>query len=162
MSTGSLTSGKKYQRDLLQLCEILEGGDPDTLRCLYKEYSTRRRHRGAHIWTIGAIFIPLSVSGAAVLNPGIPGRTPAMALVSIALIWVWFYISDTLRHRIDSILTVCAALETVMLRRESPLEIRGLEGLHREQGLTLGRLRVVIAVAITTVWGIVAAVDFLC
>jgi hypothetical protein len=45
---------------------------------------------------------------------------------------------------------------------ESPLEIRGLEGVHRKQGLLLGRLRVVIAVVITTVWLIVAAVDFLC
>jgi hypothetical protein len=61
MSTGNLTSGNKYQHDFLQLCKILEGGDPDTLRCLYKEYSTRRRHRGAQIWTIGTIFIPLSV-----------------------------------------------------------------------------------------------------
>ena len=162
MSTGSLTSGEKYPHDLLQLCGILEGGDPDTLRCLYKEYSTRRRNRGAHIWTIGAIFIPLSVSGAAALHPGIPGRTSAMAAVSIVLIWIWFCISETLRHRIDSVLTVCAALETVMLRRESPLGIRGLEGLHRKQGILLGRLRVVIVVVITTVWLIVAAVDFLC
>jgi hypothetical protein len=161
MSTGSLTSGNKYQHDLLQLREILKGGDPDTLRCLYKEYSTRRQHRGASIWTIGAIFIPLSVSGAAALNPEIPGRTSAMAAVSIVLIWIWFCISETLRHRIDSVLTVCVALEAVMLRRELPLEIRGLEGLHRKQGLLLGRLRVVIAVVITTVWLIVAAVDFL-
>jgi hypothetical protein len=157
MSSGSPTDEEKHHHDLLQLCEILEAGDSDTLRCLYEEYSTRRRHRGAHIWTIGAIFIPLSVSGAAALNPGMPGRTLAVAAVSIVLIWIWFCISETLRHRIDSVLTVCAALETVMLKREPPLNIRGLEGLHRRQGTLLGHLRVIIAVIITIVWLIVAA-----
>jgi hypothetical protein len=128
---------------------------------LYRVYSARRQHRGAHIWTIGAIFIPLAVSGAAALNPGMPGRTLAVAVVSIVLIWIWFCISETLRHRIDSVLTVCAALETVMLKREAPLNVRGLERLHRGQGLLLGHLRATIAVIITTVWLIVAVVDFL-
>jgi len=147
---------KGKQEDILRLCKELEGREPEDLRCLYTEYSMRRRNRGAHIWIIAAVFIPLSISGAAALDSEQPGRTIAMAIASILLILAWVLFSKVLRDRCNSALAVCAALETTMLKRETPFNGRGLEELPRGDCLTLRCLRHAFAALITTGWILLA------
>ena len=138
--------------------ELNQCEKPEVLQCLYEEYSTRRRTRGAHIWTIAAIFIPLSISGVVALEGKELGRTFAIAIGSDILIWIWFALSEVFRRRCDTARAVCAAIEVAMLKRESPIlersldTQRGLEGVLKQSGLSLGQLRLIIPIVFTLFW----------
>jgi hypothetical protein len=146
---------KTLKYDLDQVRKALEGQDTENLRCLYTEYSARMRNRGAQIWIIGSVFIPLSISGVALGLTGIR-HILAVAFFSIALIWTWFFISLALRNGFERALVICATIETVMLNRQLPLSRRGLDDLivplQKEKGVRLRHIRLVISFAITVMW----------
>jgi len=148
---------KTLKYDLDQVRKALEGQDQNTenLRCLYTEYSARMRNRGAQIWIIGSVFIPLSISGVALGLTDIR-HILAVALFSIALIWTWFFISLALRNGFERALAICATIETVMLKGQLPLSRRGLDdlivSLQKEKGVRLRHIRLAIPFVITVMW----------
>ena len=76
-----------------------EAGDK-WLSTLYTSYLTRMLSDNGRIWSIGAIFIPLSLSAFAAY-PAISAPTPfklwVLASASSALIWCWLFIAEN--HR---------------------------------------------------------------
>ncbi len=160
------TATKTPQFDSSRLREAFDrcSDSGDTLRCLYTEYSERMRNRGAHIWTTAAVFIPLSLSGVVVVRGETAGP---LALSSSLLIWAWVVISELMRAELARRRSVCAALETAMLKLETPLGQYGLTELltpgERRRGFivlerftrrfsTLRAVRVAIAGAVTLFW----------
>ena len=142
----------KYDLDQVRKAE---GQDAENLRCLYTEYSARMRNRGTHIWIIGSVFIPLSISGVALDLTDIR-HILAVAFFSIALIWTWFFISLALRNGFERALAICATIETVMLNRQLPLSRRGLDDLivplQKGKGVRLRHIRLAIPFVITVMW----------
>jgi hypothetical protein len=139
--------------DLVYLRRSLEGQDPALLLALLNEYGQRWKHSSNQIWSIGVIFIPLSLSGV-VVAPGNPARTLGLALFSIILIWIWYWISQSLRSRLDQDWVVYAALESSLLKLDPPKLTRGLAELvpRNSYFFSVRKLRVLIAIAITLAW----------
>jgi hypothetical protein len=139
--------------ELTQLKNILEGQEHDLLLALLNEYGQRWKHSGNQIWSIGVIFIPLSLSGI-VVAPGGVGRTCAIAFFSAVLIWIWYWIGQSLRSRLDQDWAVYAAIESVLLKLDPPRLNHGLTDLVPRVGfaIPIRRLRLVIAITITAAW----------
>jgi MFS family permease len=135
----------------------------ETLRCLYAEYSERMRNRGAHIWIIGAVFIPLSFAG---IVTGIdnPWQTAFIAVFSAGVIWAWVLISESMRVAYERHRAVCEILESAMLKQELSLDGKTLsdllEPLHKERWPRLHIIRPGIAVVVTVMWVLVAVASF--
>jgi hypothetical protein len=150
----------KYE--LAKVRKAVEGHDSEDLRCLYTEYSARMRTRGTQIWNIGAVFIPLSISGIAFLNDD-PNRTLAVAVFSTLMIWIWFTLSTALRDGFEQARVICATLETVILNVETPLCRKGLEELivhpQRRVWPRLRHIRLAIPIVITAIWLIVVVLS---
>ena len=153
----------KYD-DLKEVFTIIRNQEPENLRCLYDEHSARMRHSGSQIWIIGTIFIRLSLSGM-IFGLNDPTRVIPVAVFSIILIWIWYYISKAIRVSLDKDLAVCAALETVLLNRGIPMVRSGLSELvgmkYKFRGFSLWRIRYMIALLVTLVWITLAFVSLL-
>ena len=164
---GELKVSKSKERrpryNLEPLLEKLKGQAAETLRCLYEEHSERMRHSGSHIWIIGSVFIPLSLSGI-VLDLTNSYRAISVACFSIFLIWTWYLISARIRDALDRDLAVCAAIETILLDLEARSAENGLAGLvialRKRRAPHLYRIRLAIPLAITMGWLIVAGLSF--
>lgn len=139
--------------ELVNLRRALEGQDPDLLLALLSEYGERWKHSANQIWSIGVIFIPLSLSGIVVVL-GRSARTLGIAIFSTVLIWIWYCISQSIRSRYEQDWAVYAAIESALLKLDPPRLSRGLVELVPRTGfwLSVRRLRVMIAVAITLAW----------
>lgn len=138
---------------LVHLRRALEGQDSDLLLALLDEYGQRWKHSATQIWSIGVIFIPLSLSGV-VVPFGSPIRTSGIAFFSIVLIWIWYWISQSIRSRLDQDWTVYAAIESILLKLD-PLRLnRGLVELVPRTGylFSVRKLRILIAITITLAW----------
>lgn len=139
--------------ELVQLRRALEGQDPDLLLVLLSEYGLRWKHSASQIWSIGVIFIPLSLSGVVVVLGGTV-RTLGIALFSAVLIWIWYWISQSIRSRLDQDWAVYATLESILLKLDPPRLKRGLVELVPRTGyfFSVRRLRLLIAITITLAW----------
>ncbi len=115
--------------ELDKILKALEKKGKGTLRYLYAEYTERARNKGAHIWIIAALFIPLSISGVVALENDEPCRTIWIASASIAMIWIWFFLSEALRNKLDRDLQVRNMLEAMILGLETPLTWKDLAEL---------------------------------
>jgi hypothetical protein len=73
----------------------------ENMRCLYNEYATRARNKGAHIWITAAIFIPASLSGVALLGENPSPRSIWIPVVSIFLILTWHCLSEAWKTRLE-------------------------------------------------------------
>jgi hypothetical protein len=144
--------------DLPELRAVIKDKPRELLLALHTEYGERWKHDSNQIWTIGLVFIPLSLSGIAVSSRG-AWQTVAIAVFSSLLIWIWYWISQRLRARLDQEWAVYSALESELLGLEPPRLMHGLTELVQADSVTLfslRRLRLVIAITITAAWLIVA------
>lgn len=144
---------------LPELRAALKGQPRELLIALHAEYGERWKHDSNQIWTIGLVFIPLSLSGIAVAPLG-SWQTIAIAIFSSILIWIWYGISQGLRARLDQEWAVYSVLESELLALEPPRFRYGLAELVPASSttfLSLRRLRLIIATTITAAWMIVAA-----
>lgn len=116
-------SGKKLR-------ELLAKQEEGTLRALYAEYTAKARHTGSLVWVIGAVFIPLSLSGLA-LTLQIEGLIARVAVtcLSATLILLWLFISEVLHARFKRDATIRAVVESHMVGRADSPFTRGLEDL---------------------------------
>lgn len=156
---------KKTEVILEDLYNELKGQDPKTLAILYNEYSTRMRHSGSHIWIVGSVFIPLSLSGIAIGLDN-PFQTMGIAAFSIFLIWIWYSLSHRMRSLLERDLRICAVIEKVMLNSEKKMEKLGLPELmivqsSRKRGKGLRKIRLIIPVGISIGWIIVSVISFI-
>lgn len=147
---------------LAELRRVLAGQDPELLLPLLTEYGQRWKHDSNQIWSIGVIFIPLSLSGVLVA-PGNNVRTLTVAFFSIVLIWIWYGISQGLRSRLDQAWVVYATIESALFKLDPPKINHGLTELVPRTGsaFSLRRLRLLIAIAITAAWLLVTISAFL-
>ena len=136
-----------------ELEKALEGQNLELLLTLLDEYGQRWKHSATQIWSIGVIFIPLSLSGVVVPH-GSPAHTFGIAFFSIVLIWIWYWISQSIRSRLDQDWAVYAAIESVLLKLDPPRLNRGLVELVPRKGylFSVRKPRIVIAVVITFAW----------
>jgi hypothetical protein len=140
--------------DLSELLRVLKGKPKEILLPLLSEYANRWRHHGNQIWSTGAVFIPLSLSGVA-LGVGDPYRTLAVAIFSIILIWLWYAISLRLRADMEQNWQVYAAIESTLLKIVPPLRERGIEELlasKKQTRLKIKRIRLLVPLIITVAW----------
>lgn len=149
--------------NLSELRSTLERQDPKVLLALLSQYSERWHHNSTQIWSTGSIFVPLSLSGIA-LGFDDRYRTVAVALFSIVLIWIWYFISERLRRIIDRNWQVYATIETVLLKLDPPRLNYGLDELiprQRQREFHLRRVRFFIPVVITIAWLFAVILSFL-
>jgi hypothetical protein len=135
------------------LSETLKGKDTVVLVALLDEYGQRWKHSATQIWSISVIFIPLSLSGVAV-DLGDRERTLGIAFFSSALIWIWYWLSQSIRSRYDQDWAVYAAIESTLLGLDPPRLNRGLVEFVPRIGYTFSvrRLRLLIAMTVTVAW----------
>ena len=149
--------------DLSELLGVLRGKPKEILLPLLSEYASRWRHHGNQIWSTGAVFIPLSLSGVA-LGVGDPYRTLAVAIFSIILIWLWYAISMRLRADIERNWQVYAAIESTILKIEPPLRKLGIDELvpsKRQTRLKIKAIRFFIPLIITIAWCFTVVLAFI-
>lgn len=145
-------------KNLNDLLKKLKNLDRDILIAIHSEFGDRWKHTGNQIWTIGSIFIPLSLSGIAL---GLDNfyRTCAVALFSITLIWIWYLISLALRKTVDSNWMSFSLLEFALLDLTPPITKYGIDDLinkivpsSQKVKISVRKLRIVIALTITLIW----------
>lgn len=143
------------------LVTALKKKDRHTLETLLVIYSERLLHHSNQLWSIGAVFIPLSLSGVA-LGLGSPTQTMLVGAFSITLIWIWYLISLNLRDAIDQTYIICGSIETVLLSLNPPQVKRGLYELIPRKSLTrLKNVRSFIPIIVTFGWLVVIMFSFL-
>lgn len=135
------------------LSEILSEKDPNLLLALLDEYGQRWKHSANQIWSISVIFIPLSLSGVAV-DLGDAVRTLGIAFFSSALIWIWYWLSQSIRSRYDQDWIVYAAIESALLKLDPPRLNRGLVEFVPRIGYSFSvrKIRLLIALTVTSAW----------
>jgi hypothetical protein len=136
-----------------QLRRVLGEQEALLLLALLDEYGQRWRHSATQIWSIGVIFIPLSLSGV-VITTGNTIRSYGIAVFSVVLIWIWYWISQSIRSRLDQDWSVYAAIESSLLKLEPPRLKRGLVELAPRTNylFSIRKLRLMIAIVITLAW----------
>jgi hypothetical protein len=103
--------------------------------------------------TIGSIFIPLSLSGTPFVFQD-QFQTIAIALSSITLIRIRFFISNRLSQLTERDRKVYGLIEAVLLKRKI-LESKGIAEMFENEKVksnSIQRLRQSIALVITVVW----------
>jgi hypothetical protein len=137
-----------------ELLKTLEGKDTDVLLPLLSEYAERWRHSNNQMWSTGAVFIPLSLSGVA-LGVGDKYRTLFIAIFSVILIWIWYLITARLRSLIDNDWQVYAAIESTILKLNPPYLKRGLGEIvlsQTKKPASIRRIRLLIPMIVTGAW----------
>jgi hypothetical protein len=153
----------KYETE--KVLAAIKNKKADTLQNLHSEYSARMRYGGAMIWQIGSIFIPLSLSGIILGLDNFP-RVLAVGCFSVFLIWVWYFLSETIDNSLERDLAICGAIETALLSlEEKPLK-RGLNDLIKQSDkikvLRLRTIRLLLPILITLGWvGVVVLAYFI-
>lgn len=145
-------------KDLNDLLNKLKNLDRDILIAMHSELGDRWKHSGNQIWTIGSIFIPLSLSGI-VLGLDNFYRTCAIALFSITLIWIWYLISLALRKTVDRNWMAFSLFEFALLDLTPPVTKYGIDDLiikivptSPKVKISVRKLRIVIPLTITLIW----------
>lgn len=136
------------------LLKIFENKDEAILLALLSEYGERWRHSNNQMWSIGAVFIPLSLSGI-VLGLDDKYKTLGVAIFSIILIWIWYRISAGLRSLIDSDWKVYSAIESELLKINPPPLKRDVSEIAAKditKSVSLRKIRLLIPVVITIAW----------
>ena len=136
------------------LLKIFADKDETVLLALLSEYAGRWRHSNNQMWSIGAVFIPLSLSGI-VLGLDDKYKTLGIALFSIVLIWIWYLTSAGLRSLIDSDWKVYAAVESALLKLNPPRLKRGVGEIVEndvKKSVSLRKVRLLIPIVITIAW----------
>lgn len=157
-----MKSKKPLQDDSPELLKIFAEKDESVLLALLSEYAARWRHSDNQMWSIGAVFIPLSISGVA-FGFGDKYRTLGIAVFSIFLIWIWSMISSALRSWIDLDWKMYAAVETTILKLNPPRLKAGVAEIARpsiEKSLAVRKISWVIPIWITIAWIFTAALAF--
>ena len=134
--------------------KILADKEPEILLPLLSEYANRWRHSSNQIWSTGAVFIPLSLSGV-IFGFGDPYRTLGIAIFSIILIWIWYSISLKLRSLINRNWQVYAAIESTLLKLDPPLLRQGLDDLlprKTSKYTSIRKVRFLIPLIISIAW----------
>jgi hypothetical protein len=138
-----------------QIVAALQKKDPHVLETLLSTYSGRLLHHSNQLWSIGAVFIPLSLSGIA-FGLSNPINTIMVGGFSIILIWIWYFISVNLRALIDQTYQIIGSLESVLLNLNPPCYKSGLDELVPSKGLRyLKFVRLSIPLIVTIGWTVV-------
>jgi hypothetical protein len=144
-----------------QIIDALQKKDPHMLETLLSIYSVRLLHHSNQLWSIGAVFIPLSLSGV-VFGLNNPVNTLLVGVFSIILIWIWYLISVNLRALIDQTYRIIGSLESVLLNLNPPCYKSGLDELVPSKGLShLKFVRLMIPIIVTIGWITVIIVSFI-
>ena len=155
--------GKKpLQDDSPELLKIFAEKDEAVLLALLSEYAARWRHSDNQMWSIGAVFIPLSISGVA-FGFGDKYRTLGIAIFSIMLIWIWYMISSALRSWIDLDWKMYAAVETTILKLNPPRLKAGVSEVAKpstEKSFAVRNVSWLIPIWITIAWIFMATLAF--
>lgn len=157
-----MKSKRPLQDDSPELLKIFAEKDESVLLALLSEYAARWRHSDNQMWSIGAVFIPLSISGVA-FGFGDKYRTLGIAVFSIFLIWIWSVISSALRSWIGLDWKMYAAVETTILKLNPPRLKAGVAEIARpsiEKSLAVRKISWVIPIWITIAWIFTAALAF--
>ena len=135
-----------------QIVAALQKKDPRILEILLSTYSARLLHHSNQLWSLGAVFIPLSLSGIA-SGLGSPINTLLVGAFSIILIWIWYLISVNLRALIDQTYRIIGAVESVLLNLDPPCYRSGIDELIPSTGLSrLKFIRLMIPMIVTIGW----------
>lgn len=146
-----------------KLIHSLKENPPEVLIALLNEYSARWRHNSNQIWAVGALFIPLSLSGIS-LGLDSPVRTLLVGLFSIFLIFIWYGITDSLRVIIDRNWRVYAAVESELIALDPPLRQYGLDEIvcgPPTKRISTRRLRKLIVSGVVFGWVCATTLSFL-
>ena len=148
-------------KDSIQIIAVLKKVDHQTLLSLLSIYSEKILHNSNQLWAIGAVFIPLSLSGIAIgLNSLM--QTILIGSFSIILIWIWYFISMNLRDAIDQTYKICGSIETVLLKFDPPRNNMGLYELIPSNRLKrLKVIRLFIPIIVTIGWLVVITISII-
>lgn len=144
------------------LQKALECKDREILLALLESYATDLRHYSTQIWTIGAVIIPLSLSGVVIALDD-PIKTCLIALFSVMLIWIWYFLSVRLRVIVDRSMLIYVAIESQLLelgKDNQSVSLYMIAPLSKGR-LSLRTTRLLVVVAVTFVWIVATVVDFL-
>jgi hypothetical protein len=157
-----MKSKKSLQDDSPELLKIFAEKDEAVLLALLSEYAKRWRHSDNQIWSVGAVFIPLSISGVA-FGFGDKYRTLGIAIFSTFLIWIWYMISSALRSWIDLGWKMYAAVETTILKLNPPRLKAGVSEVAKlgtEKTISVRSVSWLIPTLITIGWIFITILAF--
>ena len=147
---------------ILNLRANLANQSQDVLLPLLSEYAQRWRHNSNQIWSIGSVFIPLSMSGAVITFTS-DIQAIMVAIFSIALIWIWYLISRDLRSTIDLNWKVYAEVESALLKIKLPRGKYGLTEYVPSKRIrpSFKTVRLFIPILITVAWIVIVVYTIL-